>query len=291
MLSIKEKKYWIWLSRLPRIGTKTVEKLLKKYKTLENIYNIGIDELLTNENIGNKLAKTLVCEDYRKNLDKYIEYMEKEKINIVTINDKEYPKKLKKIEDYPMYLYTRGNIELLNRNSIAMVGTRNCTNYGKKIAGDFAKKLVANNFIIVSGLAKGIDTFSHMGTLNKKSSTIAVLGCGIDRIYPKENEKLAQEILNNEGLIVSEYIMGSKVEKLNFPARNRIISGLSDAILVVEAPNKSGALITVDFALEQGKEVFAIPGNINSFFSIGSNNLIKDGAKLVNNIEDILQEL
>lgn len=139
-------------------------------------------------------------------------------------------------------------------------------------------------------MAKGIDTFSHIGALENTDSTIAVLGCGIDKIYPKENIKLAREILNKNGLIISEYIMGSRLEKLNFPARNRIISGLSEGVLVIEAPEKSGALITVDFALEQGREVFAVPGNINSMFSKGTNKLIKEGAKLVDEIDDILQE-
>ena len=291
MLSIKEKKYWIWLSRLPRIGTKTIAKLLKKYKTLEEIYKLDIDELISNENIGNRLAEIIVSKEYKTNLNKYIEYMEKEKINIVTIEDKEYPQTLKMINDYPMYLFTKGNTDLLNKKSIAMVGTRNCTDYGKKVANNLAKKLVDNDMVVVSGLARGIDTFSHIGALKRKSSTIAVLGCGIDRIYPKVNEKLAMEIINKNGLIVSEYVMGSKIEKMNFPARNRIISGLSKGVVVIEAPKKSGALITVDFALEQGREVFAVPGNINSIFSMGTNDLLKEGAKLVSDVNDILQEL
>lgn len=291
MLAIQEKMYWVWLSRIPRIGTKTIEKLLKRYKSLEEIYKLDIDELITNENIGEKLAKTIISEEYRQDLDKYIEYMEKQKINMVTINDEEYPENLRVIDDHPMYLYTKGNIELLNKKAVAIVGTRNCTNYGKKVAYDMASKLVRSNIVVISGLAKGIDTFSHIGTLNKKASTIAVLGSGIDEIYPKENKKLAQEILNKEGLIISEYIMGSKIEKTNFPARNRIISGISSGVLVVEAPRRSGALITADFALEQGKEVFAIPGNINNIFSKGTNQLLKEGAKLVDNIEDILLEL
>ena len=291
MLSIQEKKYWVWLSRLPRIGTKTIEKLLKRYKSLEEIYKLDIDDLMTNENIGIKLAKTIISEDYRNNLDKYIDYMEKEKIQIITIDDEEYPENLKMIEDYPMYLYTKGNIELLNKKSIAIVGTRNCTDYGKKVAYDMASKLARNNIVVVSGLAKGIDTFSHIGTLNRNSSTIAVLGSGIDKIYPKENEKLAQKILTKDGLIISEYIMGSKIEKSNFPARNRIISGISSGLLVIEAPKRSGALITVDFALEQGKEVYAVPGNINSVYSKGTNQLLKEGAKLVESIDDILQEI
>ncbi|HJJ04297.1 MAG TPA: DNA-processing protein DprA [Clostridiaceae bacterium] len=291
MLSIEEKKYWIWLSRLPKVGNKTIEKLIEKYHFPDVIYNLSKKELMSNDRIGEKIADIILSKKYRIDLEKYISYMNKENINIITIMDKEYPKKLKKIEDCPMYLYTKGNIELLNKKSIAIVGSRNCTSYGKEVAQIMAKQLVSNNIIVVSGLAKGIDTFSHLGAINYYSSTIAVLGCGIDRIYPNENRRLAQNILQKNGLIISEYVMGTKPERLNFPARNRIISGISDGVLVVEATNKSGALITVDFAIEQGKDVFAIPGNINSIFSNGTNQILKEGAKLTNNVMDILEEL
>lgn len=176
MLSIKEKVYWVWLSRLPRIGTKTIEMLLEKYGSLEKIYYLDKQELMNNYKIGEKLAETIISKQYKNDLNKYITYMEKEKINIITIKDDEYPEKLKRIEDHPMYLYAKGNIKLLNKKSIAIVGTRNCTNYGKEISQTMASKLVKNNFIIVSGLAIGIDTFSHMGALKNKASTIAVLG-------------------------------------------------------------------------------------------------------------------
>lgn len=150
MLQIQEKKYWIWISRLPRIGAKTIEKLLDKYKTLEEIYKLDIEELKNNNGIGEKLAQIIVSAEYRNNMDKYIQYMEKEKINIITINDKEYPETLRKINDRPMYLYAKGNLELLNKKSIAIVGTRNCTNYGKSIARKMANNLVKNDIIIIS---------------------------------------------------------------------------------------------------------------------------------------------
>lgn len=288
MLSLQENIYWIWISRIPNVGNKTIQKLLNKYQTLEKVYKLTKEELISDKIIGEKLIEIITNKKYKENLNKYIEYMEKQKINIITINDKEYPQKLKQINDYPVYLYTKGNIDLLNKKSIAMVGGRNCTNYGKQVAKDISNQLVKNNFVIVSGLAKGIDTFSHMGALKNKNSTIAVLGSSIDNIYPNENINLANKIIETGGLIISEYIVGSKLQRLNFPARNRIISGISDGVLVIEAGEKSGALITVDFALEQGKDVFAIPGNINNKFSIGCNEIIKEGAKLVNNVEDIL---
>lgn len=290
MLSIKEKVYWVWISRIPKVGTKTIQKLLKIYKTPEKIYNLTKQELI-NCKIQKQVIENILDKKYRNNLNEYINYMEKEKIDIITIMDKEYPQKLKQISDFPMYLYTKGNIKLLNKKSIAMVGSRNCTDYGKNVAKDIGRKLVENNIVVVSGLAKGIDTYSHLGALCASKSTIAVLGNSIDSIYPQENIRLAKEILNKNGLIISEYVMGSELKKINFPARNRIISGLSDGVLVIEAKEKSGALLTVDFALEQGREVFAIPGNIYSNFSKGTNGIIKEGAKLISNVNDILQEI
>lgn len=289
-MSIKEKVYWVWISRIPKVGTKTIQKLLKIYKTPEKIYNLTKQELI-NCKIQKQVIENILDKKYRNNLNEYINYMEKEKIDIITIMDKEYPQKLKQISDFPMYLYTKGNIKLLNKKSIAMVGSRNCTNYGKNVAKDIGRKLVENNIVVVSGLAKGIDTYSHLGALFGNESTIAVLGNSIDSIYPQENKWLAKEILNKNGLIISEYVMGAELKKINFPARNRIISGLSDGVLVIEAKEKSGALLTVDFALEQGKEVFAIPGNIYSNFSKGTNGIIKEGAKLISNVDDILQEI
>ena len=291
MLSLQDNIYWIWTSRLPKIGTKTLQKLLKKYDTLENIYKLTQKELMSDKIIGENLIETILNEEYRKNLDKYIEYMEREKINIITVADKEYPEKLKQINDCPMYLYVKGNLDLLNKKSIAMVGSRKCTSYGKIVAKNISNKLAKNNFVVVSGLAKGIDTFSHIVALENEKSTIAVLGSSIDNIYPNENINLAKKIIEKNGLIMSEYVIGSKPERLNFPARNRIISGISDGVLVIEAREKSGALITVDFALEQGKEIFAVPGNINNVYSKGSNQIIKEGAKLVNCVEDILEEI
>lgn len=287
MRSIQEKIYWIWISRVPNVRGKTIQKLLQNFNSLEEIFNLSKKQLIQ-EGISEKLAENIVSYEYRKNMEKFIGYMERENINIITIHDIDYPAKLKIIEGHPMYLYVKGNMSLLKKKSIAVVGTRNCTNYGKQIAKEMSYKLVQNNVVVISGLAKGIDTYAHIGAIKRKASTIAVLGCGIDIIYPSENKKLADKILNQNGLIISEYVMGTKIEKYNFPARNRIVSGLSDGVLVVEAPKKSGALITVDFALEQGKDVYVIPSNINNICAEGSNQLLKEGAKLVDRVEDIL---
>lgn len=215
------------------------------------------------------------------------------KIEEISIESKEYPEQLREIYDAPLKLYVLGNKEILKQSSIAIVGARKATEYGKKIAIQFSKDLSKNGINIISGLALGIDTCAHLGALQatSKGKTIAVLGSGLDAIYPKQNVELAKQIIKNGGCIISEYPLGAKPEKQHFPQRNRIISGLSKGVLIVEASEKSGSLITADFALEQGREVFAVPGNISSSTSVGTNNLIKQGAKLVTNYEDILVEI
>ena len=214
----------------------------------------------------------------------------KYKVIKINMNSKYYPKRLRNIDDAPKELYCLGNLELLNyKNNIAMIGSRNCSSYGERAAKDFAYNLAKEDICIVSGLAKGIDSFSHIGALNAKGKTIAVLGSGLDNIYPKENIKLVEEIIKNNGLVISEYPLGTKPLKYHFPARNRIISGLSDSVLVVEARKNSGTNITVDFALEQGKDIFVIPGNIYSKTSDGTNFLITEGAIPVLNYKDILK--
>ena len=213
----------------------------------------------------------------------------KYKVIKINMNSKYYPERLRNIDDAPKELYCLGNLELLNyENNIAMIGSRNCSSYGERAAKDFAYNLAKEDICIVSGLAKGIDSFSHIGALNAKGKTIAVLGSGLDNIYPKENIKLVEEIIKNNGLVISEYPLGTKPLKHHFPARNRIISGLSDSIIVVEARKNSGTNITVDFALEQGKDVFVIPGNIYSKTSDGTNFLITEGAIPVLSYKDIL---
>lgn len=207
--------------------------------------------------------------------------MKKNNIDIISIEDKQYPYILKEIYDPPICLYIRGNKEILNNKSISIVGCRKATDYGRKVARDFAYNISKQDINIISGLAIGIDSEAHLGAVEANKKTIAVLGNGLDTIYPKENINLSQKILDSGGTIISEYPLGTKPKKENFPARNRIISGMSNGLLVVEAKEKSGTLITVDFALEQGRDVFVVPGNIVSENSAGTNDLIKQGAKLV----------
>ena len=210
------------------------------------------------------------------------------KFEIITINDSGYPEQLKTIYDAPKKLYVRGNKEILSNIGIAIVGCRDNTRYGELIAKNLGYNLAKQGINVISGLAKGIDSFAHIGAIYAKGKTIAVLGNGIDTIYPIENDTIAKKIIEYGGCIISEYPPNTKIEKRNFPARNRIISGLSRGVIIVEAKEKSGALITADFALEQGRDVFAVPGPINSKHSLGTNELIKQGAIPITNYKDVL---
>jgi len=234
--------------------------------------------------------------------------MEKNDIDIISITEEKYPEILKEIYDPPISLYIKGNTEILNNKSIAIVGCRDATEYGKKAAKYFSYNLSREGINIVSGLARGIDSYAHIGNVcaldeiqkeadklkidiqkynHQYGKTIAVVGNGLDIVYPNENKYLSDKIIETGGAIISEYPLGTKPDKMNFPARNRIVSGISNGIIVIEAKEKSGTLITVDFALEQGRDVYVVPGNINSINSVGTNDLIKQGARLVTHYKDI----
>ena len=307
MKILEEKKYWIWLSLIPNLGSKKKQMLLKKYKNPQTIYDLKEKELSEIKGIGEKTVTNMLNKNRRASVEKHIEYMIKNDIDIISIYDKEYPHILKEIYDPPISLYCKGDKTILNQKAIGIVGCREATEYGKNAAKYFAYHLAKKGINIISGLAKGVDSYAHIGATcaqieennpqvngypqadkNKKcGKTIAVVGNGLDSVYPKENEMLAKRIVEEGGVILSEYPLGTKPDKMNFPARNRIISGMSKGILVVEAKEKSGTLITVDFALEQGRDVFVVPGNINSIHSVGTNRLIQQGAKLVTNYSEI----
>lgn len=286
-MELENKKYWIWFSLVKGLGSKKKQILLNKYKTPERIYNLSKEELLNIKGLGEETVKNVLDENIRNNIGIHLKYIRENNIKIITINDEEYPKKLKEIYDPPIILYLRGNMDILNNTSIAIIGCREASEYGISAAKYFAYNLAKKEINIVSGLAKGIDSFAHIGAICAKGKTIAVVGNGLDSIYPKENIQIAEKILETGGTIISEYPLGTKPEKMNFPARNRIISGISNAIIVVEAKEKSGTLITVDFALEQGRDIYVVPGNINSINSVGTNELLKQGAKPITNYLDI----
>lgn len=304
MTNLERNKYWIWLSLIPNLGSRIIQKLLKIYKNPEIIYQLTGKELEQVKGIGVKTIENILDKNIRENVGKHIEFMTKNNIDIISIYDEDYPQILKEIYDPPISLYSKGNIKILNDKSMAIVGCREVSEYGKKATKYFAYHLTQKGFNVVSGLAKGVDSYAHIGAIcgqvdsylhmskgedyKNCGRTIAIVGNGLDSIYPKENEELANQIIEKGGVILSEYPLNTKPERMNFPARNRIISGMSKGILVVEAKEKSGTLITVDFALEQGREVFVVPGNINSINSVGTNQLIQQGAKLVTNYNDLL---
>ena len=298
---IEEKRYWIWFSLIKGLGLKRKKQLLEIYKTPKKIYNLSKNDLLKIKGIGNETINNILDEKTRKDVDKHISYMLKNNINIISIVDKEYPDNLKEIYDFPISLYVKGNKDILNNKNIAIIGCREASDYGKKAAKYFGYNLAKEGINIVSGLAKGVDSYSHIGNLCalmeksypqadkliKCGKPIAVVGNGLDMVYPAENKKLEKKIIELGGCIISEYPLGTKPSKMSFPARNRIISGISNAVLVIEAKEKSGTIITVDFALEQGRDVFVVPGNINSINSVGTNDLIKQGAKIITTYKDI----
>lgn len=211
-------------------------------------------------------------------------------MKILKIENEDYPKKLKNIDNPPKQLYVLGNEKILDDFGLAIIGCRQYSEYGKKVAKDISFKLAKQGIKIISGMARGIDSFAHMGCMVAGGKTIAVLGGGFNNIYPKENIELLKEIIRTGGAVITEYSPDVKPIGANFPLRNRIISGLSDGVVVIEARKKSGTLITVDYALEQGKEIFAVPGNIDNSSSQGTNEMIREGAKIVTCIEDILEE-
>ena len=283
-------KYWIWLASVEGLGPVKKLALLNKFKSVKKIYNATEKEILKVDGMSDKIVQNMQKAKDAKLLEKYEKYILKNDIKIINISDDNYPVKLKNIYAPPITIFAKGDISLLNSKSIAIVGSREPSKYGIYVAEKFSKELSKEGIAIVSGLAKGIDTFAHVGALSSFGKTIAVLGSGIDVVYPKENAKYYREI-SEKGLIISEYIVGTAPESKNFPQRNRIISGLSDGVLVVEARKNSGTMITTDFALEQGKELYVIPGNITSNLSAGTNNLIKEGAKLVTDVYEILEDL
>lgn len=283
-------KYWLAWNKIPDIGPKRFYKLLEYFGSVDTAWQAKLGEISKILNLSSKISSRISEEKNNIIPERELDLIHKYKVNVLTIEDVLYPENLKTIHYPPPVLYFKGTIVEADKNSISIVGSRKATYYGKMVAEKLSKDLSLAGLTIISGMARGIDTAAHKGALSVNGRTIAVLGCGIDHIYPPENRRLAQEI-KESGAVISEFPLFTLPERQNFPRRNRIISGLSLGTVVVEAAEKSGALITADLALDQGREVFAIPGNINSPLSNGSHNLIKQGAKLVNNYQDILEEI
>lgn len=290
-MPIDENTAWLRLTLIAGIGGATQRKLLTAFGLPEAIFSASRSSLA--KAVGEKAAN-LLCDYDEAELNAKIEtslhWASQPGQHLITLADSRYPKSLLEIDDPPTLLYVRGNPDLLSRTGLGIVGARNATPQGMQTAEQFARYLAAQGVNVVSGLALGIDTAAHQGALASQGPTIAVIGTGIDRLYPASNKTLALRILET-GVIVSEFPLGTPAIGSNFPRRNRIISGLSRGVLVVEAAVDSGSLITAKLAAEQGREVFAIPGSIHSPLSRGCHKLIKQGAKLVETAQDILEEL
>ena len=287
-LNISERQIILGLFLIPKFGFKKITQLFEIYKDWDKIWNLTYQDL-KNINFQHKLIETFLENRNKINLEKTWNEYEEKNIKILTYFDPEYPFLLKQIFSPPLVLFAQGNLQLLKKKKIlSVVGSRKYTSYGKSVVKKIVKLIAEQDITIVSGLAIGIDTLAHLESINTIGSTIAVLGSSLDRIYPYQNLQLAQEIKKG-GLIISEFPIGSSIAKENFPMRNRIIAGLSPATLIIEARERSGALITGNYALYENRELLAIPGSIFQENYQGTNNLIKQGAKLINNLEDILE--
>ncbi len=284
------KKYYHALKLIPSLGPRRIKRLIEHFKTPQEAWNASEEDLLRLDKFGARLVGELLQGRRKIDPGSAWEGIAKKNISVVTWDEPGYPLLLREIYDPPPLLYFQGDINVLQGPGLAIVGSRRHTVYGKEIAYKFAAKLADYGLTIVSGMAKGIDTWAHKGALERAGKTAAVLGCGVDICYPAENKALKEKI-SEIGVVISEFPPGVGPQPGHFPQRNRIISGLALGTLVVEATNKSGSLITAGFALEQGREVFAVPGGVGSPFSRGCHQLLKDGAKLVETVDDILEEL
>lgn len=287
---MEERLWWLALSLVPGVGRISFKRLIDEFGSPEEVFNASLSDLELVQGIRKEAASAIKSFDRDRELDRELALIRENSVNLLTLEDKEYPDQLREIFDPPSLLYVKGQIRKEDEHSVAIVGTRHPTRYGKLTAERLACELGALGVTVVSGMARGIDTFSHEGALSAGGRTIAVFGSGLDVVYPPENREIMEKIIDN-GAIISEFPMGTRPDKQNFPVRNRIISGLSLGTVVVEAASKSGSLITARLALEQGREVFAVPGNIASDKSRGTNNLLKLGAKLVEGVDDIIEEL
>lgn len=288
-LSSEEELYWLALRMMPGLGSRRSSMLLDRFRGVRAIFHASPAEL-EDAGIPGALARSIASGCSFEDAAAQQQLVRDAGVHLIPIGDARYPELLRRVFDPPPVLFCRGHIELLSAVNVGVVGTRHPTPYGvaaaERLAGDLARAGVT----IVSGMARGIDTAAHKAALAGEGTTIAVLGCGVDIVYPSENRKLAAEIAA-KGLLLSEFPMGATAFPQNFPIRNRVISGLSSGILVVEGAQYSGSAITARLALDQGREVFAVPGNITSRMSWGPNLLIKQGAKLIQDWNDVVAEL
>lgn len=285
----KDLKYWVGFNMVAGIGPKRFEVLLKYFGDAGTAWRAGVSDLRA-AGLDSRSLESLLAARSGLDLDAEVERNLKAGVSILTWDDPDYPPLLKQIYDPPYVLYVRGELLPTDEWAVAVVGTRRASAYGREATRWLAGDLATNGITVVSGLAQGIDAHAHKAALEAGGRTIAVMAHGLDQVYPPQNRSLATQIVE-QGALVSEFAVGTRPEAKNFPARNRIISGLSLGTLVVEAGQRSGALITAEFAAEQGREVFAVPGSIFAAGAVGTNRLIQTGAKVALGVEDILEEL
>jgi DNA processing protein len=285
-----EYDYWLWLAYAKDMWNNKMHMLLQEFESPREIYNASEKSLKSLGNIKDKDIDILMRHKKEFDVEKAKEMLNKKNINFTYYNSKNFPDKLKRIPSSPLVLFYKGKLPESTNKTVAIVGARVCTEYGRSVAYKIAKELSLNGVCVISGLARGIDSMAHIGCIDGDSCTYAVLGCGVDICYPRENIEVFNNILNKGG-IISEYIPGSEPLAYRFPERNRIIAGLADVVIMIEAKEKSGSFITIDHALEQGKTVYALPGRLTDPLSVGCNRLIVDGAVPLVSSEQILQEL
>lgn len=287
--SLSNIKYWLGFSLIPEIGPKRLAALLNYFDSLPDAWHASESQLVQ-AGLEKQAISNLQRGRALLDLDVELERIHKAGARLLTLTDDDYPALLKEQSDAPVVLYVRGTLSPADDQALSIVGTRKATPYGRDAAHYLAKQLAAHNVTVISGLAHGIDSAAHRGALDGGGRTLAVMGSGIDLVYPRNHERFAQEIAS-QGALISEFPLGTPPEARNFPRRNRVISGMALGVLVVEAPETSGALITASIAADQGRDVFAVPGNIFNPMSSGNNRLIQEGAKLVMHVNDILDEL
>ncbi len=287
---MSELKYWLGFNLVKGIGSAKLNTLLAQFDDIERAWFATRAELVK-LGVDQRAIANLERARDELDLDAQLAAVERANVTLVHWHSAEYPDYLREIDGAPPLLYLRGSLEDIDRWAVGVVGTRRLTAYGRQVTQELVQDLVHNGVTIVSGLARGIDSIAHRTAVEAGGRTLAVLGSGIDCIYPAENRQLAEAIASGQGAVLTEYALGVRPDARNFPPRNRIISGLSLGVIVVEAGERSGALITTKFALEQNRDVFAVPGNINSPASKGPNQLIQQGAKLVTSAADVLEEL
>ncbi|QXE92494.1 DNA-processing protein DprA [Geomonas subterranea] len=281
--------YWFALKSVPQVGNVTFLRLLSHFGSPEQVLKASVSELSSVKGVSAAAARSIAEHDFRAWAEAECERVHSSGVQVVDILSHRYPRLLMQIADPPPFFYLMGALEG-SETAVAMVGSRHASQYGLCTATRLAKELAGQGVTVISGMARGIDTASHWGCLKAEGRSVAVLGCGVDVIYPPENDTLYRTLCEG-GALISEFPMGTSPLPENFPRRNRIISALALGVVVVEAGEGSGSLITAQYALEQGREVFAVPGNVTTSGSRGVNGLIKQGAKLVERVEDILEEL